>query len=244
MGQILDNEEYKSNYSSYDLEPIIPHEQGLNFREIDMSAIPYASLKHDFKGINYKYDFKSVKNLPYLDWLKKEDMKGSVENYLTHIHDNEDYLLLNTHLDDKLKLKKDEDYPFWDIWFMVKSYVIKKDELDKYKDWCKKQKHFWNMSMLEGERSLYEGWIAEYPWSPFFHNIFNQVEEEESFTEISTNEISNNLMEMFKTLSLPFPNDGNIQEAENPKIQDKPTKDFMYFITAHNYNPERDSIFW
>lgn len=241
MGQILDNEEYKGFYSSFAPDPIIPNEQGIKFRRIDLTSLPYVNLKIPFKGHEFKYDFKSVKRLSYLEWLSKKDLEELSKEYLKFIdNDEKEYLLLNTHFSDKSKEENDDEYPFLDIWISVRSYIIKKSDIEIFKVWSK-DKHFWGMNMLEEERKFYEGWIGEYPWSPFFYNTFNQLEKINEFEEETDDIQDDNMAKILEVIT-------NSNKKFDKKLQETDTFtnneiNFNFFITAHEYISERESQF-
>ena len=172
---MYDNCKYKPIYNDCQYE-VIPKNQGNDFREIDLTCIPYKQLEFDFKCEEFKYDFNRVKKLSNTEWFEKEDLRNVVFDFLQEKYEEQEYLLLERNFDKDDFNNEIEKYPLRSIWLQVRSYMIKESDLDKFKQWVKDKK-FMGRWMPEGI-SFYEGCIGEYPWGAAYRNILEDNEDE------------------------------------------------------------------
>lgn len=177
LGQIYDNYTYKPRWTD-DIK-VVPNEQGIEFRSIDLTCIPYNKLENDFIGNEFIYNFIEKQDLSYKQWFTVQDLKGNMKGLLKYQYDNGEYILLEGYFDSAYKENTDEDYPKREVWFQIRSYLISNDKLEEFNQWVK-DKNFAGRWMPEGASSLYEGWIGEYPWSASYRNV---LEVEYDYTE-------------------------------------------------------------
>lgn len=170
LGRIYDNYTYNPKRKDDNHNKIIPDEQGIIFRSIDQSSLPYENIDYEFLGHSMEYDFRMVETLNDIDWFKKEDVDKIPLNLIENELFNEEYLLLNGNfLSEKVK-NEFESYPKQSLWLEINSYLVKIDEDSIFNDWVK-DKHFMGRWMPTGHESFYEGWIGEYPWSASYVNV-------------------------------------------------------------------------
>ncbi|MHA7108311.1 trypsin-like serine protease (plasmid) [Bacillus sp. C-3-6] len=176
IGQIKDN--YCKKRREWIVEEIIPFEQALGHRGIDQSTVPNTKVVNDFITTTLNYDFRLVEGLPCKDWLRNEDVPD-IKSELTKNYHQDDWILLKAYFDFNSYTEYDlEKYPYKNIWFQIRSYLIEKEKMSAYKEWVK-DKNFMGRWMPEGYDSLYEGWLGEYPWSPHFKNILRNHEQDQ-----------------------------------------------------------------
>ncbi|MDR3595045.1 serine protease [Clostridium sp.] len=175
LGRIYDNYIYKPKYKYDDYEEIIPKEQGNRFRKIDLTCILPENLNINFKGNEFTYDFDRIRNLKYMDWFRKEDLKNATKKLIEFRYEDEEYILLEGYFDSEDYEGRGERYPLREIWFQIRSYLVKNIELKKFKGWVE-DKNFDGRWMPEG-RNFYEGCIGEYPWSASYRNYLEQEYE-------------------------------------------------------------------
>ena len=162
LGQIYDNFPDKINSDS---------EQGNEFREIDLTSLPYSELKYNLVGNELSYNFDNINKLSLEEWLKKEDIY-QISRELLSFGNN---FLLKGYFSINKKESELENLPQKQIWLHVNSYLIRKEDLDKCKKFFK-GKDFWGRWLPEGF-DFYENWIGEYPWSKEYLNAFQELEE-------------------------------------------------------------------
>ena len=162
LGQIYDNFSDKIDLNS---------EQGNEFREIDLTSLPYSQLKYNLVGNELSYNFDITNNITLEEWFKKEDIYTISREMLSF--DN-NFLLKGYFSINKKELEL-ENLPLKEIWIHINSYLIKKEDLKKCKKFFK-GKDFWGRWLPEGF-NFYENWIGEYPWSKSYLNIFQDFEE-------------------------------------------------------------------
>ena len=179
LGRIFDNYISNPKYKYSDEKEIIPKEQGNNFRDIDLTSLPYEKLEHNFIGKSLTYDFRKINNLDAQEWFLKEDIINLSCPLIQNYYLDEEYLLLKG--DFKVE-NIDNKNSRHELWFQIKSYFIKIEDVDIFNNWVK-NKHFWGQWMPSGYESLYEGWIGEYPWSTTYINILEEEEKEKNLEE-------------------------------------------------------------
>ena len=162
LGQIYDNFPDKINSDS---------EQGNEFREIDLTSLPYSQLKYNLVGNELSYNFDDTDNTTLEEWFKKEDIYAISREILSF--DNN--FLLKGYFSINKKESELENLPLKEIWIHINSYLIRKEDLEKCKKFFK-GKDFWGRWLPEGF-NFYENWIGEYPWSKSYLNIFQDFEE-------------------------------------------------------------------
>ena len=162
LGQIYDNFPDKINSDS---------EQGNEFREIDLTSLPYSQLKYNLVGNELSYNFDDTDNITLEEWLKKEDIYTISREILSF----DDNFLLKGYFSIKKKESELENLPLKEIWIHINSYLIRKEDLKKCKKFFK-GKDFWGRWLPEGF-NFYENWIGEYPWSKAYLNIIQDFEE-------------------------------------------------------------------
>ena len=175
LGRICDNYTYNPKYKYDDCEEIIPKEQGNEFRKIDLTCILPENLKINFKGNEFTYNFHRIRNLQYINWFEKEDLKNITSKLIEFNYEDEEYILLEGHFDSNDYKGRGERYPLREIWFQIRSYLVKNVELKKFKQWIQDKK-FDGRWMPEGS-NFYEGCIGEYPWSASYRNHLGQEYE-------------------------------------------------------------------
>ncbi|MGB6130125.1 MAG: hypothetical protein WBG30_15395 [Psychrilyobacter sp.] len=185
LGQIYDNYPYKPKYEYDDEKEVIPFEQGNEFRNIDLTSLPYEKLKYEFQGNILIYDFKKIEGFSPEEWFKKEDVDDKTFHLIESSYLKQDYLLLKGYFDVEKATSDLEEYPKKKLWSHVESYLIKTKELGIFKNWAQNQ-HFWGQWMPSGYTHFYEGWIGEYPWSASYRNILEnkEIEEEQVFNHV------------------------------------------------------------
>ena len=162
LGQIYDNCSDKIDSDT---------EQGNEFREIDLTSLPYSELKYNLVGNELSYNFDNINKLSLEEWLKKEDIY-QISRELLSFGNN---FLLKGYFSINKKESELENLPQKQIWLHVNSYLIRKEDLDKCKKFFK-GKDFWGRWLPEGF-DFYENWIGEYPWSKEYLNAFQGLEE-------------------------------------------------------------------
>jgi hypothetical protein len=162
LGQIYDNFPDKINSDS---------EQGNEFREIDLTSLLYSQLKYNLVGNELSYNFDDTDNITLEEWFKKEDIYAISREILSF--DNN--FLLKGYFSINKKESELENLPLKEIWIHINSYLIRKEDLEKCKEFFK-GKDFLGSVLPEGF-NFYENWIGEYPWSKAYLNIFQGFEE-------------------------------------------------------------------
>jgi len=176
LARISDNFEFKdeswsSNISKYE------GPWQLNIRDIDPSCIlkEYPNFKPNGVPNFVKHQSKIVydawdKKVTDLAWLKRNkdlpDPKGIIE-----LIDDEGTSWLN--LEGFMEWQKETppeqekyDLPTRTLWYMVKSYLVKKQNTKKVYEWAKKQ-DFMGRWMPESHE-FYNIFLGEFPWAPSF----------------------------------------------------------------------------
>lgn len=182
LGRLYDNYHYNPKFGldskeKINIEDNIPLEQGNEFREIDLTSLPYEKLDYDFLGNSIDYDYRKISRLNYKEWFAKEDIAEIPITLIENFYYDEEYLLLSGYLESKKINNGLEEYPHQSLWFQIRSYLIKNNCVNIYNEWIK-DKHFWGRWMPTGYEQLYEGWIGEYPWSPAYVNILEDIDDD------------------------------------------------------------------
>lgn len=177
LGRIYDNYPYTSDWEfNNEEEYSTPPEQGNEFREIDLTSLPYEELDYDFSGNSIEYDFRKLSRLSYKEWFIREDIAEIAITLIENLYCDEEYLLLGGLLKSKKINIGLEDYPKQNLWFQIRSYLVKNEDVSIFNEWVKDQ-HFWGQWMPTGYEQLSEGWIGEYPWSPTYVNILEDIDD-------------------------------------------------------------------
>lgn len=148
-------------------------------RDIDPSFILQTddSIKNSiiffkWKESHWKYDAWEKSNSDK-DWLKTNDDLPNPENIIQIIDDNtREWLTLEGFVKWEEKTPpeyKKYDIPIREVWYMIKSYIIKKKDARKFYTWAKKQ-DFMGGWMPESH-SFYRIFLGEYPNSLAFKGI-------------------------------------------------------------------------
>ncbi|RLF31438.1 MAG: ATP-binding protein, partial [Thermoplasmata archaeon] len=110
-----------------------------------------------------------------LKWLKtKKDLPAPKHIIQIKDDNNQEWLILEGFI--KWEEETPPEYEKYEIsirelWYWVKSYIVKKEDLDKIFKWSKKQ-NFWGRWMPESHE-FYEVFLGEYPSSVAFENLRN-----------------------------------------------------------------------
>lgn len=185
LGRVYDNYTYNPKYKYDNYEEVIPEEQGNKFRKIDLSCILPKNLVMDFRGNELRYNFNRIKNLEFNEWFKKDDLKNTTNKLIEFNYEDEEYILLEGFFDSDDYKGRGERYPLKEIWFQMRSYLIKNSDLDKFKEWLQ-NKNFEGRWMPEGY-SFYAGGIGEYPWSASYRNYLEQEYEMKKVEKLKVN---------------------------------------------------------
>ncbi len=167
LGRMYDHCECNPQFMEDYLE-VIPKEQGIMFRTIDLTALPHRQI-NSFIGNELKYDFRRNSKLSHEQWFRKDDIKEKIENVFTKKINEKRYILLQGYFNIEESKKENEENDRREIWFHVRSYLLDRINEETLLRWLK-GKDFEGRWMPEGYESLYEGWIGEYPWSPSYVN--------------------------------------------------------------------------
>jgi hypothetical protein len=109
-------------------------------------------------------------------WLRSSEDLLAIESLIevTNPKDHSQWLVLEAFYQWKQPIPPGEEYldlPYRDIWYMLKSYIVKKSHRDELFEWAKQQ-DFTNYPVPESEE-LTHVFLGEFFWSPAFeyHNI-------------------------------------------------------------------------
>lgn len=254
LGRIYDNYPYEPKWRYDDEKEVIPNEQGNKFRSIDLTSLLYEKLDYDFSGNSIDYDFRKVSCLSYSEWFSKEDITEIPLTLIENSYFDEEYLLLKGYLESEKSNTGLEDYPKQRLWFQIRSYLVKIDEVSVFKDWIK-DKHFWGQWMPTGYEHFYEGWIGEYPWSASYVNVLEEEEIENCDAEVDATKdyeefdpkkhyetLSPDIKSIWDEIGLSekvvVENNDNINNYNDDKT---PPVDLI--STVNDFNNEKDSEF-
>ncbi len=110
-----------------------------------------------------------------LDWMKSSNDLLYPENIIQIIDDNKkEWLMLEGSVKWEEKTPpehKEYDIPVREVWYMLKSYILKKNDAKKFFEWAKKQ-NFMGNRMPESHQ-FYETFLGEYPNSLAFEDLRN-----------------------------------------------------------------------
>jgi hypothetical protein len=180
LAMVSDNFEYRGDrWSNNDKSYEGPWQ--LYLRDIDPSCVlkevpnekpeVLPSLQKWENAINYS---KWQRNHSDKQWLKKTDDLILPNRIIEATDDNNVKWLL---LEGFISWEEETDPAYqryqkptrrW--WYIIKSYIVKREDLDKLYDWTKKQ-HFMGRWMPESHE-FYKVFLGEYPWAQsfIFHN--------------------------------------------------------------------------
>lgn len=170
LGNIYDNYKYLPRFRHDDVEIVCP-EQGISFRDIDLTVIPQSN---NFAGAKFVYPFYRYCKWDDITWFKNNDVERYISNLIGYIYEGEEYYMLQGYLSSKEVGKKE----FREVWMQVRTYLYFKDEKEDLLKWFDK-KDFEGRWMPEGFGQLYECCIGEYPWCPTIINYLGQEEEQD-----------------------------------------------------------------
>lgn len=107
------------------------------------------------------------------DWVKEASVIPSFENILQMKDDNdEEWLMLEGYpsWSEPKKIGEEKwDQPHKELWCQIKSYIVKDDEFNSFKDWSIRQDFMGDWMPQNGDR--YEMFSREYYWS-IAHDYF------------------------------------------------------------------------
>ncbi len=108
-----------------------------------------------------------------VDWMKSRKDLPNPENIIQIVDDNKkEWLMLEGFVKWEEKTPpehKKYDIPIREVWYMIKSYIAKKNDAKKFFEWAKKQ-YFMGRSMPESH-AFYETFLGEYPNSVAFQDL-------------------------------------------------------------------------
>lgn len=123
-----------------------------------------------------RYQFSSEENSNI--WLKDSTDLPGIRSMLSVAspESKSEWLNLDTFIEWKERVEVEDDLyriPRKDMWLMLKSYIIKKDDLAKVQAWLPKQ-NFWGRWMPE-TAEIHEAFLGEFYWSRAFndHEMFS-----------------------------------------------------------------------
>lgn len=132
------------------------------------------SLINQWKAKIQNYNAWSIEKST-LKWLKTEkDLPNPKHIIQIKDDNNQEWLMLEGFI--KWEEETPPEYekyeiPIRELWYLVKSYIMKKGDLNKIFEWSKKQ-NFWGRWMPESQ-DFYEVFLGEYPNSIAFESLRN-----------------------------------------------------------------------
>lgn len=159
-------EEYKGPWTPYvrDIDPSFILQDDAHIKE----SVTFSN----WKANHGQYDAWG-KTKSDIDWIKTNDDLPKPENIIQIIDDNKkEWLMLEGFV--KWEEKTQPEYKKYDItvrevWYMIKSYIVKKKDAKKFFTWSKKQ-DFMGRWMPESH-DFYEVFLGEYPNSLAFEDL-------------------------------------------------------------------------
>lgn len=168
MGNIYDNYEYSPVFQNIDFE-IVPSEQGIFFRDIDLTIL---SENNKFLGTKLDYPFYRYAKWSDKKWFENNDIEYYIPNIITTEFMGKEYYILQGYLSSK-EIEKEQ---FREVWMQLRTYLYSKDKKNELLKWFK-DKDFEGRWMPEGG-SIYECCLGEYPWSPSMVNYLGQDDQD------------------------------------------------------------------
>ena len=96
MGNIYDNYNYSPPiYSSIDNNIVVAPEQGIDFRNIDLTVLPK---DNTFLGPSFNYPFYRYKNYEDFYWLNYDDIYNYIPNIISYFFKEKEYLILQGYI--------------------------------------------------------------------------------------------------------------------------------------------------
>ena len=167
MGNIYDNYNYSPPiYSSIDNNIVVAPEQGIDFRNIDLTVLPK---DNTFLGPSFNYPFYRYKNYEDFYWLNYDDIYNYIPNIISYFFKEKEYLILQGYISSFEKKYNSNR----NIWMHIRTYFFEKNKKNVLLSWFN-NKNFEGRWMPEGFGQLYECCIGEYPWSPSMINYLSQ----------------------------------------------------------------------
>lgn len=109
----------------------------------------------------------------HIDWIKDYTTIPKIEPLIEIIGDNQkQWLLLEWFYKREWeRLPEDDkyDFPVREIWYVIKSYLVKKTDSTKFKDWLEKQDFIWGW--MPESHDFCEVFLWEYPNSEAFEDV-------------------------------------------------------------------------
>lgn len=108
-----------------------------------------------------------------LDWIKTNNDLPNIKNIIHITDDNKkEWLMLEGFIKWEEKTPpehKKYDIPVREVWYMVKSYIVKKNDVKKFFEWAKE--HDFMGRWMPESNSFYETFLGEYPNSVAFEDL-------------------------------------------------------------------------
>jgi hypothetical protein len=112
-----------------------------------------------------------------VEWLKDSEDLPTIESLLGVMKpDNSSkWFVLDTFVEWEEPTPPEQErfeVPSKRLWYIIKSYIIKKGEIENLLEWAERQ-NFWGRWMPECQ-DLYDVFVGEFHWAPAFHHHFGQ----------------------------------------------------------------------
>jgi hypothetical protein len=159
-------EDYKGTWNPYvrDIDP--------SFIIQNDSHIKQSATFSQWKSKHGHYDAWENKKTD-VDWIKTNDDLPNPKNIIQTNDDNKkEWLMLEGFVKWEERTPpeyKKYDIPVREVWYMVKSYIVEKNDTKKFYEWAKKQ-NFMGRWMPESH-DFYEIFLGEYPNSLAFEDL-------------------------------------------------------------------------
>lgn len=148
----------------------------LHIRDIDPSYTIAATSAADKGGWWFKLPYDNWHTeLSDVDWMRNEDDLPDFKNLIKTRHRSKDWVNLESFFHWKQPLlhipeNKRYNYKHRELWVMIKSYIIKKEDLQKFTEWGKTQ-HFMGRWMPESHE-FYTAFYREFPIQRAFAHMY------------------------------------------------------------------------
>ena len=125
-------------------------------------------------------------NLPNNEWMYNTEDLPDVASGLSFVDDcGEEWLILKGYpsWNENRKIGDEKwQKPYKRLWYQIRSYLVKKNELETIKKWSK-QKNF-SLHRLPDDHSRYEIFSREFHWSPAYKYFCPQNNVDDLWQEI------------------------------------------------------------
>lgn len=174
-----------------------------NFRDIDPSCLISKTKPNiDDKGKSswwfpLKYDISEYEK-DVEKWVKDTKDLPNPEFAIEVKNPKDDTIWLNLETFFEWSVKDEEnEKPEWvsnrkELWYMLKSYFVKKERLTEVFNWAKKQ-DFWGKWMPE-VHALHDIYLGEFFWSPAYKYFENPYYGKEEWTKDSSEKLPHEVM--------------------------------------------------